>query len=454
MAFLKGKKNKTNVHTSRSTQIDGVNTTVYSTKAKSVDLLNKLRNTYSVPDAIELLVEEHPDTSMARQMLLSLSNQGGKIEFSGGHSKKILEEWEKFASRMNDISSTGLDGFIVQATDNFITRSGIGYEIVVDSDLDDIEDVYLVSPKTLKWKLDKNKQKYIPYQMANGKEIDLSNCNFRWIPFNPKTGKPNGTYLFEPVISAADMQLEFFSSSQFVLYRIGTPRYDVTINKERAFETAPPDVKNDSTGIKQDEYMRNIQSQVLSKFRGIGAKNDFVKTDDIDIKVIGAQSAFFQGIDAYSSIIDTQILNALKVLGTLMNRHNSGGSYALSTVEFKAIVDMLEPVQRAIKRMVEDIARVWLQVKGYNVTVKYTPNPIEWQTFKDKVDYLLSNQEYHRKAEEYGHISADEATQKTIGNDSAYRENRGYEYLKKFDNVSEISSVINDTNLNIKDGEE
>ena len=82
-------------------------------------------------------------------------------------------------------------------------------------------------------------------------------------------------------------------------------------------------------------------------------------------------------------------MNSLKVLGTLMNRLNNKGSYALSSMEFKIIVDFLEPRQRAAKRVVEEIARIWLRTKGYRATGKYTPNPIEWQSFKDKYDYLL-----------------------------------------------------------------
>lgn len=440
-----GKKKDKDLYTGKVTQIDGYSGNVYASESKAVNLLNRLRQTYDVFTAIEMLVDEHPDVSMARQMLLSLSNQGGKIEFSGGRSQRILSEWEEFASRMNGISSTGLDGFILQATDNFITRTGIGYEIVVNQDLTDIDDVYLIHPKTLMWKLNADKQGYIPYQTINGKEIDLSKSNFRWIPCNPNTGSPKGTFLFKSAISAADMQLEFFSSSQIVLYRVGVPRYKVTIDLEKIMNTAPADTKNDTTGIKQKAFMNEVITNVKANLRSIGINNDFVITSDTSIDTVGVNnSAFFQGISAFAEIIDTQMLNALKVLGTLMNRHNQGGSYALSTVEFKAIVDMLAPVQRATKRMVEDIARVWLQVKGYNATVKYTPNPIEWQTFKDKVDYELSNQEYWRKAEEYGHVSPDEATQRTIGNDTAFNPTESlFQYVKN----------VKTENLDNKDGD-
>lgn len=164
----------------------------------------------------------------------------------------------------------------------------------------------------------------------------------------------------------------------------------------------------------------------------MSAENDIIHTDDINIKTIGGESsAYFQGIGAYADIIDVQMMNAVKTLGTLMNRRSSG-SYALSTVEFKVIVDMLEPRQRAEKRLVESIARIWLRVHGYNATVKYTPNPIEWQTMLDKIDYSLKNQQFYRRSDEYGYISPDEAAQKINGSEKAYADRSGlYEYINK-----------------------
>lgn len=434
------------IYGERVTQISAGNSQIYNSGAKTLKLLERLRGTYNDFDCIELLVEEHPDVSMAREMLLSLSCQGGEIQFSGRGASRIKEEWEDFCSRLNSVSSTGLDGLIRQATDNFLVRSGIGYEIVVNDEFDGIEDVYLINPKTLKFVLDKETQKFKIYQVVNGEEIDLSQSNFRWIPFNPTSDSPKGTLLFKSAISPADMQLEFFNSSQVVLYRVGTPRYKITIDINSVMESAPSDIKADPSGIKLREYINSVIANITNNLRSIGVKNDFVVTSDTTIDTVGVNnSAFFQGISSFAEIIDTQMLNGLKVLGTLMNRHQQGGSYALSTVEFKAIVDMLQPVQRAIKRMVEDIARVWLRVNGYVATVKYTPNPIEWQTFKDKMEYKLKKQEYYRRAEEYGHISPDEATQNTIGNDKAYNPTENlFEYVKNAKNGNENNGGDNE----------
>lgn len=420
---------------------------IYQRQSRNTQLLRRLRACPDAYDAINLLAAEHPDVSMGLTVLLSLVQQGGTITFTGGRSNKIHEEWREFAARITPVGSTGLDGLLAQLHTNDFLYGGMGCEVVVKPDLSDVEDVYPISPVNLEWKLEnrEGKAQYIPYQNVNGKHIDLSKANFLWCPFMPKGENPSGTLLFKPAISAADMQLEFFSSSQKVLYRVGTPRYKVTVNKERLMASAPADVKQNPK--KQAEYINMTFDAIKGNLSCIGSENDFITTDDTTIDTIGGDSsAYFQGIGAYADIIDVQMMNAVKCLGTLMNRRDSG-SYALSTVEFKVIADMLESRQKAEKRIVEQIARIWLRVHGYNATVTYTPNPIEWQAMNDKITYRLKEQEYNRRAEEYGWISPDNAVAISGFGDSAYKEvaNR-CAYVKSVSDSADESNTENTEN--------
>lgn len=404
----------------RVSEMSGYNlSSVSSSQQKSYKLQQRLQQLSDVAECINLLINEHPDTSMAYTVLCALTYQGGKSIFSGSRQSYVQQEWESFCKRIGgSLIADGLDGLINQAVGSMIGFSGIGYEPVVTKDMNDIQDVYLVSPQTLFWKFNEDNKTWETFQRVNGKEINLTNSNFVWLPFRPQIGLPNGTYLFQSAIAPADMQLEFFNSSNVVLYRAGTPRYKVTIDIDKILKNAPNDVK--SNQIKRIDYINSIVDNVKANLANIGVKNDFVVTSDTDVDMTGTNnSAFFQGISAYAELIDTQVLNGLKVLDTLMNRHKNGGSYALGTVEFKTVEDMLEPIRRSIKRMVENIMDIWLSVKGFNCSGKYELNPIDWQKLSDKFDYKLKELEYYRRADEYKYISPDEATQKTIGNDKA-----------------------------------
>lgn len=379
---------------------------------------------------------------MAFSTLIRLANQGFDMEFSVKDcgdtekptlEKQILDEWRDFSAQVNGISSQGLDGLIDQFHSSAFAMGGMGCEVVVKSDLSGIEDVYPISPQTIEWRLEDREgaQRWIPYQCVNGKQLDLSRSNFFWCPFDTDIGKPDGNLMLKSAISAADMQLEFFNSSQTVLYRIGTPRYKVSMDVEKLMASAPLEVRNDATGQRAMKYIKDNTEMMKSMFSNISATSDFYCTSALDINTIGGQSAFFQGIDAYSSIIDIQVMNSLKVLGTLMNRRDSGGSYALSSVEFKIMCDTINSMRRGSKRLVEDIARIWLRVMGYSASVKFTHKPIDWQTLNDQISYKLKVQEFDRRSQEYGWKDADSAAKASTGTEKV--ENSGnvlYEYVK------------------------
>ena len=434
MSLFSKKPKAKSIHIGRASEVSTSRMEYSPFRTKGTKLLNRLRSTYDVYDAIDLLVKEHPDTSMGYTVLQSLVNQGGHIEFtscSAASSARILREWNEFAERVNAVNSNGLEGLLMQLHGYDFRSGGMCCEVVVNSDCTDIEDVYPIDPRFLKWKLETRdgKQLWTPYQCVNGKQIDLSQSNLIWIPYNPD-GTPCGSLLFAPAVAAADMQLEFLNSSQIVLYRVGTPRYDISLDRESLIKSAPPDVV--ANPVKANEYIAKVYDSVRASFANLSAENDIVHTDDTKISTIGGDSsAYFQGIAAYAEVIDVQMMNAVKTLGTLMNRRSSG-SYALSTVEFKVIVDMIEPRQRAEKRLVESIARIWLRVHGYNSDVTYTPNPIEWQSMLDKIDYNLKNEEFYRRADEYGYISPDEAAYKVTGAEKAFEERKGlFAYISK-----------------------
>lgn len=379
---------------------------------------------------------------MAFSTLIRLANQGFDMDFSVRDSgsgekssieKQISDEWREFASRVNGISSQGLDGLIDQFHSSAFAMGGMGCEVVVKEDLSEIEDVYPISPQTIEWKLESSEgtQRWIPYQCVNGKRLDLSQGNFFWCPFDTDIGRPDGNLMLKSAISAADMQLEFFNSSQTVLYRIGTPRYKVSMDVEKLMASAPLEVRNDATGQRAMKYIKDNTEMMKSMFSNISATSDFYCTNALNIDTIGGQSAFFQGIDAYSSIIDIQVMNSLKVLGTLMNRRDSGGSYALSSVEFKIMCDTIGSMRRGSKRLVEDIARIWLRVMGYSASPKFTHKPIDWQTLSDQIEYKLKAQELDRRSQEYGWIDADRAAKASTGAQGAVNDGDTlFEYVK------------------------
>lgn len=392
-------------------------TMLHPDKAKTMNLLQRLRQTCSEADAIELLVTEHPDVSMASANLVALSNQGFNVSFYGpnGETLDIESQWRKFAARVGRMNGKGLDGLVDQLHKSSYERGGMCFEVVVTRGARDIEDVYLIDPISITWEYSAQKKDWIPTQnTANGRVQNLKDGNFFYIPYDAKIGKPTSRLMFAPAIAAADHQMELYQSLNTVLYRIGLPRYDVSIDVQKVVESAPAEVRNDPS--KLSKYVQDTVRNVQSSFRAIGPENDFVHTNDITVTSVSGSSGM-SGVDARSfrEIADVEIENGTQMLGVMLNRYDSKTN-ALSSTEFQIMVRKIENVRRASKRAVEYIANIWLRVNGIAGYAVMEHNPVEWQTLKDKYDAQLKKQELMRKAEEYKWIDKQTAASESLGN--------------------------------------
>ena len=101
-----------------------------------------------------------------------------------------------------------------------------------------------------------------------------------------------------------------------------------------------------------------------------------------------------------------------------MNR-NSGTTETWGTVQMKIITDMVKSFQQKSKRLIENIGAIWLQLNGYQGTLKLTHNPLEYQSEEQKWKAQNEKDTHYQTAENQGWINADEAAQGATGNDKA-----------------------------------
>jgi hypothetical protein len=69
--------------------------------------------------------------------------------------------------------------------------------------------------------------------------------------------------------------------------------------------------------------------------------------------------------------------------------------------------------------LIEDIGAIWLQLNGYQGTLKMTHNPLEYQSEEQKWTAQKAKDEHYQLAEEQGWINTDEAAQGALGTDKA-----------------------------------
>lgn len=396
--------------------------------SQTTALLTDLRNKTSIGEQIEVIVARDPDVSQSVWAFQRLCMQGVNIEIRDLQGNRITEAEDLFnlqCRHWNKLGEDGLDGIIDSLHKVGLLYNIMMVEVVVDkSGGNTFSGIYIVDPRTLEWKLEKRDgvEQWIPYQDQQGNKVDLTKGNVFWVIANPDITKPNGAYLLESAVPAVDYKLQTIKDSSAVLRRQGYPYNVFSINKERVVNSLPASQRNDKKAV--NEAIERAVELASSVAVGREPTQDIVVTDDIEVNR-NSNSSAGSSIDtrAWFDTIDIQMLNGCKTLGFLMNRA-SGQTESWGTVQMKIITDMVKSFQQKSKRLIEDIGAIWLQLNGYQGTLKLTHKPLEYQSEIQKWNAQNKKDEHFKTAEEQGWISIDEAAQGATGNSKATGEKK------------------------------
>ena len=386
-------------------------------------LLTELRNKTSVGEQIEVIAARDPDVSQSVWAFQRLCMQGINIEIKDLNGQRIPEAEDLFNYQCrfwNKLGEDGLDGIIDSLHKVGLLYNVMMVEVVVDNRSNHtFSGIYIVDPRTIEWQLESRDgvEQWIPYQDQEGNKVDLTKGNVFWVIVNPNITSPNGPYLLESAVPAVDYKLQTIRDSSAVLRIQGYPYNVFSINKERVINSLPASQRNDKKAVQ--DAIRSAVDLAASVAVNREPTQDIVVTDDIEVDRSSNSSAG-SSIDtrAWFDTIDIQMLNGCKTLGFLMNRA-SGQTESWGTVQMKIITDMVKSFQQKSKRLIEDIGAMWLQLNGYQGTLKLTHNPLEYQSEKQKWEAQNEKDSHYQLAELQGWISTDEAAQGAVGNDKA-----------------------------------
>ncbi len=398
-------------------------------RSRTSDTLKTLRGIGEETRAIEFLRRVNPDVSMAVWNFVRLANQGNETHIYGldgeTRRKDLEEKWREFASEVNEISNSGLDGLIDQMHYSFYVLGGIGMEVEVNQERTAINDIHLVKPQTVEWETQevKGREVWVPFQYGKtGQKVylDAQNANFFWVPADPDIGDPRGSLTLAPVLQAIDFQMQILQDIQAVLHHQGYPKNDVVIDMEQLMKNCPASIKADSK--KLEEYIDNIIATTATMMETMNPDSDYIHTSDIKInRADGNAATRSLDIRALLEGIDPGVLSGLKQMSIFMNR-NTGVTESWGTVQFKIYASGIASCQRNSKRAVERAAQLWLRVNGEQGIVKFEHNTLDWNSEEQRQKVALMKQEYYAVAQMMGWISSDQAAQEMMGVQRAFGE--------------------------------
>lgn len=411
--------------TGRQTAVNSrYSSTLSPHRSRTGDVLKTLRSIPEETAAVEFLKRVNPDVSMAVWNFVRLANQGHEMNFYGLDGKKrtdLDDKWREFAARVNEISNSGLDGLVDQLHYSSFLLGAMGVEVEVTPDRKDIYDIYPVKPQTIEWELKEidGRKTWVPYQYNEHKKVylDRKHANFFWVPADPDIGDPRGTLNLSPVLQAIDFQMQIFQDLQAVLHHQGYPKIDISIDIEKLFAMCPAHIKNDPK--KLTEWMDDNVNRMRRNLESMEPDSDYIHTSDSTINMNqGANAGRSLDVRAINELVDTQTLSGLKQMAIFMNR-NTGITESWGTVQFRIYCSGIQSCQRGSKRIIEEIARLWLRVNGEQAIPHFKHNTIDWNSEEQRMTVELMKQEFYAVAQLMGWVDGDLAAQEVMGAERA-----------------------------------
>jgi len=429
--FARKARDEPPIYTGRVSSVGDYRTTLSPRRSRTTNLLDELRMIPDEANAIDFITKKTPDASMGLWNFIRLANQGHQMKFygtsegDGGAAITSLEnEWRDFAVRINSISNQGLDGLI-----DIFHKNGILFglqmcEVEVNKNRTEVVEVHPIDPRTITWELEERngKKTWIPYQNSFPTRIDLSKANIFAVPMDPDGNDPRGNLVMAPALQAVDSQLQVFNDVHAVLHHQGYVRDFYQIDLERMLSYCPQHIKNDPK--KLHEWLKEQYNEVVSKLRDIHPDADIVTFDDVSRNQgQGSGNNVTRSVDfrAINELTDIQTLNGMKQLGTFANRH-AGKTETYSSVEYLIMTQGIKSLQRGSKRLMEEIARLWLRVKGIQAVPVFTHNTIDYVSELQRMDIKLKNQQFHAIAVLMNWETNDQAAQDVMKADKAVGE--------------------------------
>jgi hypothetical protein len=168
--------------------------------------------------------------------------------------------------------------------------------------------------------------------------------------------------------------------------------------------------------------MKKQHTDVVNALKTILPDSDIIHFDDTK-RNIGVNGANGRSLDvrAISELVDVQTLSGLKQMAIFMNR-NQGITESWGTVQFKIYCSGLDSCKRGSKRLIEEVARLWLRVNGIQAVPVFKHNILDWQSEEQRMNVNLLKQQFYAIARMMGWIDNDTAAREVMKVEKAFGE--------------------------------
>ena len=384
----------------------------------------------NLAEKLRVIRDINPDASLAIWNVLRLGISDYELKIITGQTAEgkdvednaLTEEFNEWMK--NNIAKEygkGLGAFMNTTMLTLMTEGAVAVEVEMAEDLKEIIDWHLVKPSKVSCRhIGKDEDKpegtlVYCWTDAAGKQVDLNEEQFRYIPIDPEIEDPFGRSPIMPVLMQVDFQIQLLSDLQAVVHNQGHPRIDVSVLEEAILEAAPENLKYDSEGG-LEAFMEQQITGLAAKYADLKPDDAFIHYDNLKVNSWTPGT----GIDfgKIENILTSQIVAGLKQLPILLGR-NEGVTETHGTVQYRIYVHGVESMRKTVGELVEFCANLTLRIWGHQAKAVLEYKPIRYTDRQKEAQADKTEHETIQIAVDEGWIDDNEAANILYGHDAS-----------------------------------
>lgn len=286
--------------------------------------------------------------ALAHDIILNLSTT---LDYSVGFTGDKSIEFKNSAFRYHILVSGACSGELIQ--DKKVA-------------LNVLTEFRVVNPDSITW-YEKQAGKLTPVQKSESTEIDLNIPTFFYSSHHQD---PNTAYPTSPFVSVIN---SIYARRRIIedLYRMmsinGYPRIKIKVLEEVIMKSAPENIKKGKQEVKQ-AFIQSYLNLITTAYANVRADEPLAYTDSYEVDVLNSKGAMSMDISPIIDILNSQNQTALKIVGTLLGRGESGTNTA--SAETRVFLKNVEDLNKTVARLWSQALTLAIRLNGSNSYVK------------------------------------------------------------------------------------
>jgi len=333
---------------------------------KETDVIKPEFSFEAIP-IIRKLYKYNEDVGSILVDLIQLTNTGHKIKFDNSVAPDLVDKMRShIETRSNDWGSgvSGIHGIINKLIAQIWVGGALSAEIVPSRDFMNVDNIIIIDPETIRFKLNKKDGRYNPYQLLkyffgfDKQYIKLNTNTYKYYGLIGDTDNPYGVPPFMTALKSLSTQKAMRDNIDHIMNQMGLLGY-LEVLAEKPEQQA--DESDETYKSRLTSFLTDTKNNVLHGFKqGVvaGYEGDHTFTFHSTTKNLN-------GIPELFNQNENQIANGLKSSSTFLGV-SGGGTEQMLSIVFTKMLSQLKNVQLILATFLEELYKLELLMAGYN----------------------------------------------------------------------------------------